>query len=62
MVMFCVQNNFKNANLPGTIRFTEELFERLNKTAVLNRVSFNALVLQCCKYALDDMEEDHIKE
>lgn len=62
ILMFRIQNDFKNTNLPRTIRFTEELFERLNKTAAANGVSFNALVLQCCKYALDDMEEDHIKE
>ena len=24
----------------------------------LNGISFNLLVLQCCKYALDDMRED----
>ena len=32
--------------------------EKLNKTAAENGISFNLLVLQCCKYALDDMRED----
>ncbi len=55
--MFKVDNELKNANTPRTIRFTEALFEKLNKTAQENNISFNLLVLQCCKYALDEMEE-----
>ena len=55
--MFKVDNELKNANAPRTIRFTEALFEKLNKTAQENNISFNLLVLQCCKYALDEMEE-----
>ena len=55
--MFKVENEFKNANIPRTVRFTEKLFEQLNKYAVENDVSFNLLVLQCCKYAMDNAEE-----
>ena len=51
-------NELKSANIPRTVRFTEPLFEKLNKTAAENGISFNLLVLQCCKYALDDMRED----
>lgn len=53
--MFKINNEFKNANIPRTIRFTESLFENLNKIAVENDISFNLLVLQCCKYALENM-------
>ena len=53
--MFKVENEFKNANVARTVRFTEPLFERLNRVAAENDVSFNMLVLQCCKYALNDM-------
>lgn len=52
--MFKIKNEFGNANIPRTIRFTESLFDRLNETAQRNDISFNMLVLQCCKYALDD--------
>ena len=52
--MFIVDNELKKANIPRTIRFTEPLFEKLNETAAQNNVSFNSLVLQCCKYALDN--------
>lgn len=56
--MFKVDNELKSANIPRTVRFTEPLFEKLNKTAAENGISFNLLVLQCCKYALDDMQEN----
>ena len=55
--MFKIDNEMKSANLPRTIRFTEPLFEKLNEKASKNNISFNLLVLQCCKYALDNMEE-----
>ena len=55
IIMFKIDNELKSANIPRTIRFTEPLFEKLNKTAAENNISFNLLVLQCCKYALNDM-------
>ncbi len=55
--MFKIEKEFKNANVARTVRFTEELFEELNTVAAQNGVSFNWLVLQCCKYALDNREE-----
>ena len=53
--MFKIKNEFKNANVPRTIRFTEPLVEELNKVASNNDISFNLLVLQCCRYALDNL-------
>lgn len=53
--MFVIDNTFKNANITRTIRFTEPMFERLTEVASQNDISFNLLVLQCCKYALDNM-------
>lgn len=54
--MFKVNNEFANANVPRTIRFTEKLFDELNGFAAENNVSFNLLVLQCCRYAMDMAE------
>lgn len=51
--MFKIENEFKNATVARTVRFTEALFDRLNGLAQENDISFNLLVLQCCKYALD---------
>ncbi|MEA4971333.1 MAG: hypothetical protein VB051_12580 [Candidatus Pelethousia sp.] len=56
--MFEVENKFKNANTPRTIRFTETLFCELNKVASENDISFNLLVLQCCRYALDNLNKE----
>ena len=56
--MFKIDNELKNANTPRTIRFTEPLFEKLNETAAENNISFNLLVLQCCKYALENMDNE----
>ncbi len=56
--MFKIDNEFSNANVSRTVRFTENLFERLNQTATDNNISFNLLVLQCCKYALDNQETE----
>lgn len=53
--MFTIQKNPPQANVPRNIRFTEELFEELNQVAAVNNISFNSLVLQCCRYALDQL-------
>ena len=60
-IMFKIEKALKSANIARTIRFTEPLFETLNKTAAENDISFNLLVLQCCKYALDHMEKNDKK-
>ena len=57
--MFKIENEFKNANIARTVRFTEALFERLNDTAARNDISFNLLVLQCCKYALEHQSAEN---
>ena len=56
--MFKINNEFSSANISRTVRFTESLFEKLNKMATENNISFNLLVLQCCKYALDSGEKE----
>ena len=56
--MFKIENELKSANIARTVRFTEPLFEKLNNVAQMNNISFNLLVLQCCKYALENMEND----
>ncbi len=56
--MFKVANEFKNANIARTVRFTEKVYEQLNKIAQENEISFILLVLQCCQYAMDNMEQE----
>ena len=56
--MFKIDKQLSNANVGRTIRFTEELFDELNELAAKNKISFNLLVLQCCRYALDNLQEE----
>nr|WP_122012561.1 hypothetical protein [Maliibacterium massiliense] len=56
--MFKIESDFRNANISRTIRFPEKLFDQLVEKARAHDISLNLLVLQCCKYALDNMEED----
>ena len=39
-----------------TFRLEKTLVERLSVCAATNNVSVNALVVQCCEYALDQMK------
>ena len=54
--MFEIEKGFKGANVSRTVRFTEKMFEELHGLAAKNDISFNLLVLQCCKYAIDNSE------
>ena len=59
--MFRIEKELRSANIPRTVRFTEPMFEQLNRLASENNISFNLLVLQCCKYALDHQEQKEEK-
>lgn len=39
-----------------TFRVPKELLEQLETVAQRENISVNALVIQCCKYALSDMD------
>lgn len=56
--MFKIDNELKHANISRTVRFPESMFEELNEFAAKNGVSFNLLVLQCCKYAMENSEPE----
>lgn len=52
--MFVVDSKMPKSNISRTIRFTEDIFEDLSHIASVEKVSFNQLVLQCCKYAISN--------
>ena len=54
--MFKIKNDFCRRNISRTIRFTNPLLQQLKETARQNNISLSLLVLQCCKYALDHIE------
>lgn len=51
--MFRIDKVYSQANIPKTIRFTDELDFELTTLAKGENISFNELVLRCCRYALD---------
>jgi len=55
--MFEIMTTNPSANVSRTIRFDEDLFYVLKRISKSNKVSFNSLVLQCCRYALSNMNE-----
>lgn len=56
--MFRIDKVFSKANVPKTIRFTEELDAKLTAFSKGEHTSFNELVPRCCQYALDEYEGD----
>jgi hypothetical protein len=48
----------KDESFNKTIRMPESLIKQLEKVAYENDISFNKLIVQCCKYALDNMKMD----
>lgn len=53
--MFIVK---KSESTNKTIRMPNELIKELEKVATETDVSFSHLVIQCCQYALKNMEND----
>lgn len=48
----------KTSSSNKTLRLPDPLIERLERLAYKHDISFTQLVIQCCEYALDNMEED----
>lgn len=54
--------NIKKPNMANkTFRLPVDLIEKLQKVAQQNDVSMNNLVIQCCEYALDNMNKKESK-
>lgn len=47
----------KTSSSNKTIRMPDNLIEKLEKLASAHDISFNQLVIQCCEYALDNMND-----
>lgn len=54
--MFQIDKTFSGANISRTIRFTDAMYQRLNEISAREQISFNSLVLQCCVYALSQLD------
>ena len=47
----------KKESFNKTIRMPNELIKKLEQLAHQNDTSFNKVVVQCCEYALDNLEK-----
>lgn len=55
--MFRVDKTLLNPNIPVTVRFTSILYAWLHDKADKEGISFNQMILLCCKYAMDEQEQ-----
>lgn len=53
--MFKVKHTGETAN--RTFRFPKELLEKMSEISQRENVSLNSFVVQCCEYAIDNMQE-----
>jgi predicted HicB family RNase H-like nuclease len=51
----------KDESSNKTIRMPDSLIAGLEKIASDKDISFNKLVIQCCEYAIDNINEDRIE-
>lgn len=52
--MFNIDRTLLNPNISVTVRFTSILHEWLHKRSEQEDISFNQMVLLCCKYVMDE--------
>jgi len=60
--MFIIEKSYSSASISRNIRFDEKIFEDLKQAMHQHDVSFNSLVLQCCRYALEHLQDEEITE
>lgn len=53
---FTIEGKSKSSN--KTVRFPDELIERLERVSQSKNISFSAVVIQCCEYALANLQEE----
>ncbi len=55
--MFFVDRTLLKPNIPRTIRFTSILYDWIAEVSEKEGISFNQVVLICCKNAMDQYKE-----
>lgn len=55
MKMFVVKEKQESSN--KTVRLPNDLIKRLETLAQSKNLSFSGIIIQCCEYALSDMQE-----
>ena len=52
--MFKIDRTLLKPNISRTIHFTQPLYEWVQMVSERENISFNQVVLQCCKNGMDD--------
>lgn len=60
--MFFVDKTLLKPNIPRTIRFTSILYDWITEVSEKEGISFNQVVLMCCKNAKDQYTETNEQE
>lgn len=61
--MFHIDKAFLHPNIGVTVRFTPILYDWLKSVCERENITFNQLVLQCCKNCMEmDLEETKTEE
>jgi predicted HicB family RNase H-like nuclease len=61
IVLFIIDKKNSKTPVAVTVRFDEDLHNQLQETASKEGISFNSLIFQCCRYALNDLPEENNK-
>lgn len=59
--MFQIDKELHGPSSPRIVRFPDAFLKHLCLLAQENEISLNRFVVQCCKYAVDHMEEKNKK-
>ena len=60
--MFFLDRTLLKPNIPRTIRFTSILYDWITEVSEKEGISFNQVVLMCCKNAKDQYTETSVQE
>ncbi|MCI8533806.1 MAG: toxin-antitoxin system HicB family antitoxin [Lachnospiraceae bacterium] len=60
--MFHVDKALYGPNVPVTVRFSPILHQWLREKAAKENISFNQMVLLCCKYVMDEEQANEEAE
>jgi len=58
MKKFIIPDIEKETTVTKTIRIKQSLVDDLEQIAIKNNITFNRLVLECIKFAIENLEEN----
>ena len=59
--MFVVKSE-QNESITKTIRLPKDIYERLNSIAKKNKITLNNIIIQACRYAVNEYKEGEVKK